>query len=447
MRAIQRNLRGAFRLILLGGVLCAAAQTGVQGGPTLDGCHVFPQDNIWNTAVDTLPLDPRSELYIETIDRETGLHPDFGAGLWDGGPIGIPFNSVAGTQARVNVTFDYADESDSGPYPIPDQPAVEWGSDHHLLMLDRDHAVLYELYDVRRLDNGGIHAGSGAIFNLLANDLRPETWTSADAAGLPILPGLARYAEVSAGEIRHALRFTAPQTRRAYVWPARHYASQLTDDRYPPMGQRFRLKAAFDLAPFSPQARVLLRAMQKYGIILADNGSAWFISGAPDANWNDDDLHELNRVHGGDFEAVDVSSLMLSPDSAQAHPPLALRPEILANGAVGTVSLPFGQLLTVSVSLTNGSSAGVNADWWLAAETPAGWYYYVHPGQWLAAGELEFVRPAYQGMLYDLAPTEVANTSALAAGTYRIYFGVDRIMNGRVDDDYLDFDRVDVLIE
>ncbi len=288
-------------------------------GPTIGGCPLLPADNIWNARVDSLPVDPRSAAYIQSIGESTGLHPDFGSGTWEGAPIGIPFDFVDGSQPKVTVVFDYEDESDPGPYPIPADASIEGGpdsdGDRHVLVVDTDNCILYELYYAWPQADGSWEAGSGAIYDLHSNALRPEGWTSADAAGLPILPGLIRYEEVAAGEIRHAIRFTAPQTRAAYVWPARHYASSLTGEEYPPMGQRFRLRADFDLSGFSPQTQVILRAMQTYGLILADNGSPWFISGAPDEGWDNDILHELARVQGADFEAVDVSSLMLNPDS------------------------------------------------------------------------------------------------------------------------------------
>jgi hypothetical protein len=222
------------------------------------------------------------------------------------------------------VTIDYADESDPGPYPIPPDAAIEGGSesdgDRHILILDQDNCMLYETWSTYPEPGGSWEAGSGAIFDLQSNVLRPATWTSADAAGLPILPGLIRYEEVALGEIRHAIRFTAPQTRREFIWPARHYASSLTGSQYPPMGQRFRLKADFDLSSFSHEVQVILRALKRYGMILADNGSSWFISGAPNPNWNDNTLvNEFRLVTGADFEAVDESSLMISPDSGQAR--------------------------------------------------------------------------------------------------------------------------------
>ena len=291
-------------------------------GPTLEGCPVFPADHIWNAPIDTLPVDPNSAAMIAPIAGNF-LHPDFGSSTWEGFPIGIPYVSVSGTQAKVSVIFDYDDESDPGPYPIPPNPPIEGDpagdGDRHMLILDRDNCVLYELY-AARLEPSGWEAGSGAIFNLKDYALRPAGWTSADAAGLPILPGLVRYEEVAAGEIRHAIRFTLVQTRREYLWPARHYASYLTDSQYPPMGQRFRLKASFDISGFSPEVQVILQAMKTYGLILADNGSNWYISGVPDERWDNDVLRELRTVTGSNFEAVDVSSLMLDSDSGQVKP-------------------------------------------------------------------------------------------------------------------------------
>ncbi len=297
-------------------------QAPAASGPQIGGCPLLPADNIWNARIDSLPLDAHSADYIQTIGADTGLHADFGSGTWDGGPIGIPFDFVGGSQPKVDVTFDYADESDPGPYPIPADASIEGGpnsdGDRHVLVVDTDNCLLYELYYAWPQADGTWEAGSGAVFDLHSNALRPDEWTSADAAGLPILPGLVRYEEVAAGEIRHAIRFTAPETRAAHVWPARHDASSLTDAAYPPMGQRFRLKADFDISGFSPQVQVILRAMKTYGIILADNGSAWFLSGAPDERWDNDILHELSQVTGADFEAVDVSSLMRDPDSGAA---------------------------------------------------------------------------------------------------------------------------------
>ena len=291
--------------------------------PVIQGCQVLPANNIWNTPVGRLPVDPHSSAYISTIGTNSVVHPDFGSGTWNGGPIGIPFNVVPGDQPRVPVIFEYNDESDPGPYPIPPNPLIEGGDqsggDRHILVLDKDNCILYETFSAYPDGSGGWDAGSGAVFDLSQNDLRPLTWTSADAAGLPILPGLVRYDEVASGEITHAIRFTAPDTRRAFVWPARHYASSLTELRYPPMGQRFRLKAGFDESGFSPDVQVILRAMKRYGLILADNGSSWYISGVPDERWDNDMLvSEFRQITGSDFEAVDISSLMVDENSGEA---------------------------------------------------------------------------------------------------------------------------------
>jgi hypothetical protein len=297
----------------------------VQTPPTLDGCPIFPADNIWNTPVDTLPLDPNSDAYIANIGPAIHPHADFGSGLYEGAPIGIPFIVVPPDQPLVSITeFLYADESDPGPYPIPPDPPIEGGpdstGDRHVLVLRQGECVLYELFKAFPNGDGSWRADSGAIFDLNSHALRPDTWTSADAAGLPILPGLARYEETAADEINHALRFTVSQTRDEHVWPARHDASSSDDPNRPPMGQRFRLKADFVIDDsFSPQGQVILRALKKYGLILADNGSNWFISGAPHESWDNDALRtDFNRVAGSDFEAVDVSSLMIDPDSGQA---------------------------------------------------------------------------------------------------------------------------------
>ena len=269
-----------------------------------------------------MPLHPRSAAYVASIGLDTGLHPDFGSGQFDDRPIGIPFVSVPRTQPGVPVQFSYADESDSGLYPIPDDAPIEGGirgaGDRHILIVQEETCLLYELYDAAPRGDGW-SAGSGAIFDLRSNALRPAGWTSADAAGLAILPGLVRFAEVAAGAIPHALRFTAAPTREAYVWPARHEAGATLDPDVPPMGQRFRLKADFDVSGFSADNQVILTALKTYGMLLADNGGDWFLSGVPDERWNNDDLHELKQgVHGRDFEAVDGASLMVDLNSGQA---------------------------------------------------------------------------------------------------------------------------------
>lgn len=284
-------------------------------------CPFFPADNIWNTPIDALPIHPNSATYVNTIGADENLHPDFGAGLWQGAPIGIPYVQVPDTQPKVSVSFTYNDESDPGPYPIPANAPIEGGADsdgdRHVIVIDRDNCKLFELFYAWPQPDGSWEADSGAIFDLTSNALRPDGWTSADAAGLPIFPGLARYEEVKSGAINHALRFTAPQTQHAYIWPARHFASDLTGKQYPPMGIRFRLKASFDISNFSPETQVILQALKTYGMILSDNGSPWFISGAPNDGWDNNQLQELKQVKGSNFEAVDVSSLIVDPDSGR----------------------------------------------------------------------------------------------------------------------------------
>lgn len=285
-------------------------------GPTLANCPMFPADNYWNAPIDTLPTHSQSEAWIDSIGRTVSFHMDFGSGEYDGGLIGIPFNIVAGSVVpKVGFEFDYADESDPGPYPIPENPNQEAGGDRHILVLDTDTCTLYEVFDAS-FDGGQWRGGSGAIWDLHSNTLRPDTWTSSDAAGLPILPGLVRYDEIAAGEIKHALRFTIEKTA-GYIWPARH----LTDDPQdgiPPMGARFRLKADYDISGFPQEMQIILQAMKTYGIILADNGSNWYISGAPDERWDNDMLHLLDVLTGNDFEAVDTSGMMVDVDSGAA---------------------------------------------------------------------------------------------------------------------------------
>lgn len=304
-------------------LLCAGALAAVAGpalpslgvNASLNGRRVFPADNPWNTRVDRQPVDPNSETLIASIGADRSLRPDFGAS-WEGRPFGIPYVVVPGSQPKVKVSFEYPDESDPGPYPIPPSPPIEGGanapehSDRHVLIVDRDNWILYELFHV--LPRGkGWRAGSGAIFDLKSNRQRPAGWTSADAAGLPIFPGLARYDEVvQRGVVNHALRFTCRRTRRAYVAPARHFASRSTDPSLPPMGMRVRLRAGFDLTRFPPQARAILQGLKTYGMILADNGSDWFISGAPDPRWSDDELSGIRRVRGRDLEVVKLGPLV-----------------------------------------------------------------------------------------------------------------------------------------
>jgi hypothetical protein len=276
-------------------------------GPRVPGaprCPVFPASNVWNRDISHLPVAANSRQLIGSIGLDTGLHPDFGSDP----SYGIPYAFVSGGQRKMWVRFDYADESNAGPYPIPPHPPIERSGDRHLLVVDRDDCRLYELYDLQRAGSGW-HAGSGAIWNLRSNALRPDGWTSADAAGLPIFPGLVRYDEVRAGLIAHALRFTAPHTRSSHIYPARHDAGDGNDSSLPPMGLRVRLKASVSINSFSKSDQVILRALKRYGLILADNGSPWFITGAPDPHWNDDDLHRLDRITGADFEVVNTATL------------------------------------------------------------------------------------------------------------------------------------------
>ena len=303
------------RPLLLAALFSLALLTGSAGAtplPNAPDCTVFPADNPWNTPVDSLPVANNSAAMIKAIGVHEPVHADFGSGRWDGGPIGIPFDVVSSATPTSRVRFDYADESDKVRYPIPRRVHIEGGArstgDRHALLVDKSTCRLYELYNLHHTRRGWT-AGSGATWSLSSDALRPAGWTSADAAGLPIFPGLARWDEVAAGEIDHALRFTAPKTRRAYVYPARHFASDSTSTSLPPMGLRVRLKASVDLSKFPKQSRVVLKALQVYGMILADNGSPWYVSGAPNAHWSNDDLHSLGRLTGADFEVVDTSSL------------------------------------------------------------------------------------------------------------------------------------------
>ncbi len=320
--------------------------------PLYAGCAVFPANNVWNTPIDTLPVDANSGAYVNTIGASSPAHPDFGSAVGSG----IPLNVVNGSQPKVNVTFVYADESDPGPYPIPANPNIEAGSDHHLLIVDNTNCIDYELYNATQNRDGSWSAGSGAIFPLGSNQLRPASWTSADAAGLPILPGLVKYDEVASGTINHAIRFTAPMTADSYIWPARHQASTYSGAAYPPMGQRFRLKNSFDISSFPPHVQVILNAMKTYGIILADNGAPWFISGVPDSRWNDDELHQLTNVTGSDFEAIDESSLIVDPNSAQAQQNSAALPtgqwiHLISKKSGKCLEVPAAEATTIAAQL------------------------------------------------------------------------------------------------
>jgi hypothetical protein len=282
----------------------------------LHGKQLFPPDNPWNEDISNTPVDPNSDNLIAGIGLNTNLHPDFGT-VWDGAPNGIPYIVVSGSQPKVPLNWTaYGNQSDPGPYPIPPDAPIEGGpnstGDRHVLVIDRDNWMLYELGYAFPINNGASwNANCGAIFDLNSNALRPAGWTSADAAGLPIFPGLVRYDEVfEQQEIKHAIRFTASITRRAYVSPARHWASSNTSVNRPPMGMKVRLKAGFNISSFTPAMQVILRAMKKYGMILADNGSNWYFSGAPDMRWSDGELNQLKTLKGSDFEVVQMGTIV-----------------------------------------------------------------------------------------------------------------------------------------
>jgi hypothetical protein len=313
-------------LLALGLVTGACQPTPPAAGakrlPDAPNCPLFPSDSYWTSDVSRLPVASRSATWVTSAGAAAHLHADFGSGQWDGGPIGIPYVAVPGTQPRVPITFQYASESDPGPYPIPPNAPVEGGAqstgDRHVLVVDRDACRLWETFATYPNGDGSWRAGSGATWDLTSNALRPASWTSADAAGLPILPGLVRHDELAAGSIDHAIRITLNRTDNRSVWPARHRAGS-GDSTNAPMGARLRLKASFDTRSYPPAAQVVLRALKKHGAIVADNGSSWYISGVPDAGYDNDALHTLHNVKGSDFEFVDASSLMIHPDSGQAR--------------------------------------------------------------------------------------------------------------------------------
>jgi hypothetical protein len=317
-----RSLVATTLLVALGTAIAAqepTTQKPQSGSPTLKTkfgeLAIFPSDNPWNQDISNLPVHAKSAEYTKSIGLDKPLHPDFGT-VWQGAPSGIPFVVVPGDQPKVPVEFEYKDESDPGPYPIPRDAPIEGGpnaskdSDRHILVLDYHNKKLYELFHTFPTERGW-RAGSGAIFDLTSNKLRPAGWTSADAAGLPIFPGLVRYDEVvERGEIRHALRFTCRRTQRGHIAPATHWASSSRDRNLPPMGLRVCLKADYDISGFPKNLQVILTALKTYGMFVADNGGDWFISGAPNPKWNDDELHTIKRVKGSAFEAVDTGPLV-----------------------------------------------------------------------------------------------------------------------------------------
>ncbi|HEV8574263.1 MAG TPA: hypothetical protein VGR43_06085 [Dehalococcoidia bacterium] len=276
-----------------------------------------PPNNPWNTDISNFTVHAQSDAFVDSIGRTDYLHPDFGT-VWQGAPIGIPYVIVPGSQPMVPVTFDYADESDPGPYPVPPNAPIEGGpnssGDRHVLVIDNDNCILYEMFDATPVSGGqSWTAGSGAVFDLSSNALRPDFWTSADAAGLPIFPGLVRYEEVvEQGVIDHALRFTINTTRRAFIHPATHFASSNTNESVPPMGLRFRMKASYSCAGFSAEVQVICTALKKYGMFVSDNGSDWYVSGAPDPRWSDDNLGDLKSIPGDAFEVVNTGQPVIT---------------------------------------------------------------------------------------------------------------------------------------
>jgi len=319
---------------------------------SLNGFVPFPTSSLWNTDISAAPVDPNSANYINFIGSTVTLHPDFGAGTFHNQTIGIPYQVVAGTQAKVTVTLGaFASESDPGPEPIPSNALIEGfpkpgNGDRHVLVLEKDGCWLYELFHAA-LKSGQWSADSTAIWDMTINEQRPYTWTSADAAGLPVFVGLARFDEVAAGAINHALRFTVPTTQKAFVLPATHWASTTTDPNAPPMGMRLRLKAGFDISGFPADDQVILAALKKYGMILADNGSAIFISGAPDNRWNNSDLNLLKSITASDFEVVQTGTIF-----TPANVPVGPSPTI-SSFTVNPPTFSAGQPVTLSWSVSN----------------------------------------------------------------------------------------------
>jgi hypothetical protein len=324
---------------------CSGISLGI--GASLNGFVPFPADSLWNENIADAPVDPNSDAIISFIGTNVPLHPDFGAGFYGGQSIGIPYIVESGSPL-VTIKYNaYGDESDPGPMPIPSNAPIEGypkpgNGDRHVLVLDRDSCWLYELYGAHELKNGNWTAGSGAVWNLLADETRPYTWTSADAAGLPIFPGLARYDEVAAGTINHALRFTLQYSQAAFTPPASHWAANSTDPYAAPMGMRMRLKSSFDISKFPPQSQVILRALQQYGMIMADNGSSIYISGVPDDRWNNDDLASLKSVPASAFEVLLIDPLYTQNNiPTGANPTITsftANPQVVSKGSPVTLS-------------------------------------------------------------------------------------------------------------
>jgi hypothetical protein len=347
-------LSSLFVALLL--VSAVPAQTGCSGmslgiGASLNGFVPFPVDSLWNLNIAGAPVDPNSEAIINFIGTSTPLHPDFGAGLYAGQTIGIPYIVVSGSpQVKINFTA-YGSESDPGPMPVPANAPIEGypkpgNGDRHVLVLDRDNCWLYELYGSHLLKYGNWSAASAAVWDLLNNEQRPYTWTSADAAGLPIFPGLARYDEYAAGAIQHALRFTLQNSRAAFTPPASHWAANSTNADAAPMGMRLRLKASYDISRFSPQSKVILTTLQQYGMIMADNGSSMYISGDPDNRWDNNDLGELKGVPASAFEVVLMNPIYTASNIPQGPNPTIA--SFTANPTTVTKGMPVTLSWTVS---------------------------------------------------------------------------------------------------
>jgi hypothetical protein len=378
--------------------------------PSIGALKVFPADNPWNWDISTYAVHPNSDNFIKNIGNDICLHPDFGT-VWDGAPNGIPYCIVYNTQPLLPVEYtDFGDESDAGPFPVPLEAPVEGGSasngDRHVIVVDIDNAMLYELYRAFPVAGGWL-AASGAKFDLSSNELRPEGWTSADAAGLPIFPGLIRYEEVYIRkQINHAVRFTVENTQRKYIYPARHFASSATNPDLPSMGLRFRLKAAFDISTFSEPVQVILRALKKYGMVVADNGGNWFISGAPDDRWDDDVLGELKTIAGSNFEAVvtvDSSGKPIFPSNTaityqeRGYPDLTIKsyPSPFNSATIIEYTMPQPAEVSLKIydlaghhmiTLFSGhQSKGTYTSKWIPGDVSSGIYFYVFQSQEFSA--------------------------------------------------------------
>ncbi|WP_199808178.1 hypothetical protein [Streptomyces sp. NRRL F-2580] len=298
--------------------------TATAAAPDDGSCETSLADSFWRAPVDRLPVHPGSAQYVSSIGSAESLHPDFGSGLTEGEPFGIPVTVSDTHLPETKVTLDIAEESDTSGYRIPPNAKIENGpassGDRHVVVWDRALCKSYELWNARQQGDDAWHAGSGAVFDLRSHELRPDGWTSADAAGLAILPGLVRYDEAAAGRIDHAIRITVPRSDQSYIWPARHQAGAAADTSLPPMGLRLRLKSSVDTSHLAPQAKAVADALKKYGAIVADNGSAWYITGEENAGWDNAQLDALKGFKGSDFEAVDTSGLQQSPDSGAVAP-------------------------------------------------------------------------------------------------------------------------------